>query len=95
METLRGVPLIEVIGRGGRWSGEARPPIIEGRRPGCEDDLPLEWFDEPLGIVGTGGVECGTEPLEVTDSVGDGERVLDGAEIFRLFEIVPRVVELS
>jgi hypothetical protein len=78
-------------GRGGRWSdvGDARPFIIEGRRPGCDidrvrpgttttpDELELpgsdEWADD---------FAIGFELADVVDSAGDDERELGGAEGF-------------
>lgn len=52
---------------------------MTGRRPGCDEERPL-----PLSPLGIAGLDVGTEPADAVDSVGEAERVLGGADVFRL-----------
>jgi hypothetical protein len=89
---------ITVAGRGGLGSsGDRRPLISEGRRPGCDDDLflPMPRFVAVLEGADE-AINFGPAVVEEGSSVGDDEAVLEGAEVFeRRCEMVPiTVVEL-
>jgi hypothetical protein len=79
---------LTIPGRGGRGSsGEIRPPIIDGRRPGCDDER-LRPGTVPI-VVMPGNEEdadlgCGTDPADATESAGEVERELGGPDVFVL-----------
>jgi hypothetical protein len=69
-----------VCGKGGRWSkGETRPPIRDGRRPGCEDDLLLPGVEFVMGSDVVGNLVV--PGADIVASTGEDE-VLGGADNF-------------
>lgn len=89
IETLRAVPLIAAgPGKGGlESSGEIRPLIKEGRRPGCEEErlLPvIALRGLTPGSEDDAGLDPGIDPDDVVESAGDEGRGVGGAEDFAI-----------
>lgn len=66
------------LGRGGGSVGEMRPATREGRRPGCEEERVRPAFGGGLNLG------RGIEPTDATESAGDDERGVGGADDFAL-----------
>lgn len=80
-----------VAGNGGRWSGgDIPPPTRDGRRPGCDVERVRPIPKLVAVLAGRDDtIDLGTEPTDAVDSVGEDERRLGGAEVFRRWNIVP------